>query len=875
MRIAAVFHKGESFFASPRIECKSIIMCSRFIALVFLFATTLRASAGEVKVSFNRDIRPILSENCYYCHGPDEKNREEDLRLDIRADAIEAGAIVPGKPEESDLIERIFTNEEDDIMPPPKTHKVINDRQKELLKRWIAEGAEYEEHWAFVAPKRPEVPSVKSKGAAFGNTIDAFILHKLEQAQAQLSPPADPHTLIRRVTLDLTGFPPNPAEVEAFAQACRSADGAGYTISKDAYEALVDRLLASPAYGEHMATTWLDYARYADSHGFQSDSSRVMWPWRDWVIRAFNENKPFDQFTIEQLAGDLLPQPTNAQLVATGFHRNHRLNGEGGLIPEEWHVENVIDRTDTTGATWLGLTLGCARCHDHKYDPVSQKEFYQMYAFFNNINETGVAVGAKNRSGGNFDPVIRVGTPEQLKRSKELETKIAELSAAMAKDNKAIAKAQSDWEKNTRVHSQTPANIKKIIEIAANKRDKKQAEQLSKYFRDNIDHPGKQKAAELADIQRQLTQLDQLTPITMVMEELPKPRPAYILHRGQYTDKGEEVFANTPAMLPSLPSHAPRNRLTLAKWIVSPQNPLTARVWVNRQWERFFGNGIVKSSENFGMQSEPPSHPELLDWLATEFVRSGWDMKAIQKRIVMSATYRQSSNVRGMSPALLEQDPYNRLLARAPRLRLPAESVRDQALLISGLLDQKIGGPSVRPYMPNGVWDETSVYGDLRNYKHDPNGGLYRRTLYTIRKRTSAPPTMLLFDAPTREICTVKRSNTNTPLQALSLLNEVTYVEAARMLAQRMIKEGGSDVPTRLSWAFRQATLREPSPSELSVLEKSHARHLSTYRNAPQEAAKLIDAGDAPVAPLDPAELAAYTVCANVILNLDEVITRD
>ena len=839
------------------------------------FLSISQLSAAEGKVSFNRDIRPILSENCYYCHGPDEKNREEDLRLDIRAEAIKAGAIVPGKPEESDLIERIFTDDEDEIMPPPKTHKIVSSAQKELLKRWIFEGAEYEEHWAFVAPKRQNVPTVKSTSASFGNAIDSFVLEKLEQAQAQLSPPADPQTLIRRVTLDLTGLPPSPAEVEAFVKACRSTDGTGYTISKAAYEALVDRLLASKAYGEHMASTWLDYARYADSHGFQSDSSRIMWPWRDWVIRAFIENKPFDQFTIEQLAGDLLPQPTNAQIVATGFHRNHRLNGEGGLIPEEWHIENVIDRADTTGATWLGLTLGCARCHDHKYDPISQKEFYQMFAFFNNINETGVAVGAKNRSGGNFDPIIRVGTAEQHKQAKELEKKIAELTAALAQSNKALAKAQSEWEKNTKLHAQTPADIKKIIALAANKRDKKQAEQLSKYYRETMDHNGKQQATKLADLQKQLVKLDEAMPVTMVMEELPKPRPAYVLHRGQYTDKGEEVFANTPAVLPALPAKAPRNRLTLAQWIVSPQNPLTARVWVNRQWERFFGNGIVKTSENFGMQSEPPSHPELLDWLATEFVTSGWDMKAMQKRMVMSATYRQSSNVKGFSPSLLEQDPYNRLLARAPRLRLPAESVRDQALTISGLLDRKVGGPSVRPYMPNGVWDETSVYGDLRNYKHDPNGGLYRRTLYTIRKRTSAPPSMLLFDSPTREICTVKRSNTNTPLQALALLNEVTFVEAARVLAQRMMKEGGNDVAQRLAWAFRQATLREPSAEELSVLKKSFERHLVTYRAAPQEAAKLIDAGDMPVAAVDPIELAAYTVCANVILNLDEIITRN
>ncbi len=842
-------------------------------ACIFALLITPLFSAPD-KISYNRDIRPILSENCIYCHGPDEKNREADLRLDLRDAAIQAKAIVPGKPEESDLIERIFSDDEDEIMPPPKAHKTLTSAQKDLLKNWIAEGAVYEAHWAFVAPRRPEVPAVKSKAAAFGNSIDAFILEKLEKQNAQLSPPTDPRTLIRRVTLDLTGLPPTPSEVEAFARACRNADGTT-TINKQAYETLVDRLFASPAYGEHMASTWLDYARYADSHGFQSDSSRVMWPWRDWVIRAFNENKPFDQFTIEQLAGDMLPQPTNAQVVATGFHRNHRLNGEGGLIPEEWHVENVIDRVDTTGATWMGLTLGCARCHDHKYDPISQKEFYQMFAFFNNINETGVAVGAKNRSGGNFDPIIRVGSPEQLKRSKELEAKIAALNAELAKAEKNLTKAQIDWEKNTNLHSQTPAEIKKITAIEPKKRNKNQAEQLRKYFRETIDHPAKRQMSDLAVLEKELGELDRATPVTMVMEELPKPRPAHILHRGQYTDKGDEVFANTPAALPPLPANAPRNRLTLAKWIVSPQNPLTARVWVNRQWERFFGNGIVKTSENFGLQSEPPSHPELLDWLATEFVNSGWNMKAMQKRMVMSATYRQSSDIKNIPAALTEADPYNRLLARAPRVRLPAESVRDQALAISGLLDHKIGGPSVRPYMPNGVWDETSVYGDLRNYKHDPNGGLYRRTLYTIRKRTAAPPTMLLFDSPTREICTVKRSNTNTPLQALALLNEVTYVEAARVLAQRMITEGGKDEKQRITWGFQQATLRPITSDELEVLENGFARHLGSYRAAPQEALKLIDSGDAPVARLDPAELAAYTVIANVILNLDEIITRN
>jgi Protein of unknown function (DUF1553)/Protein of unknown function (DUF1549)/Planctomycete cytochrome C len=842
--------------------------------LLSILSTHLLIAAPQEKVGFNRDIRPILSENCYYCHGPDEKHREEDLRLDIREEAIKAGAITPGNPEKSELIVRVFSDDEEEIMPQPKTHKVLTAEQKDLLKRWVAEGAEYEAHWAFTAPQHPPVPAVKSKAAAFGNGIDAFILQKLEKENITLAAPADPHTLIRRVTFDLTGLPPSPADVNAFVNACRNADGSGFTISKTAYEALVDRLLASPTYGENMARQWLDYARYADSHGFQTDSSRTMWPWRDWVIRAFNENKPFDQFTIEQLAGDLLPNPTNAQVVATGFHRNHRINGEGGLIPEEWRIENIIDRVDTTGATWLGLTLGCARCHDHKYDPISQKEFYQMFSFFNNIAETGVAVGALNRSGGNLDPMIRVGSAEQIKQAQELQSKIDKINATLKDAEKKIAAAQSAWEKSKLSHDQTPAEIKKII-MSGGKRSKAQKALVDQYYRSTVDPTYKQIVAEREQLIKQLNSLDKSTPLTMVMKELPTPRKAFILKRGQYTDPGEEVTANTPVVLPPLPAGAPRNRLTLAQWIVSPTNPLTARVWVNRQWEHFFGYGIVKTSENFGMQSDPPSHPELLDWLASEFISSGWNMKAMMKRMVMSATYRQASLVKTMPKELLEKDPYNRLLARAPRLRLPAEAIRDQALSISGLLDRTIGGPSVRPYMPKGVWDETSVYGDLRNYQHDANGGLYRRSLYTIWKRTAAPPSMLIFDSSPREICTVKRSSTNTPLQALALLNESTYVEAARVLAQRMMLEGGKDPAQRIAWAFRQATQRDATSEEMAVLQKSFQQSLATYRAAPTEASKLIETGESPIAKVDPIELAAYTVTANVILNLDEVITRD
>ena len=497
-----------------------------------------------------------------------------------------------------------------------------------------------------------------------------------------------------------------------------------------------------------------------------------------------------------------------------------------------------------------------------------------MFSFFNNIAETGVAVGALNRSGGNLDPMIRVGTEEQVKQAKELQGRIDKINATLKESEKKIAAAQSVWEKSKLSHDQTPAAIKTII-MSGGKRSKAQKAEVDKYYRSVVDQSTKQIMAELDQLQKQLMALDKITPLTMVMKELPTPRKAFILKRGQYTDPGEEVTANTPAVLPPLPAGEPHNRLTLAKWIVSPTNPLTARVWVNRQWEHFFGYGIVKTSENFGMQSEPPTHPELLDWLATEFVSSGWDMKAMMKRMVMSATYRQASLIKTMPKELLEKDPYNRLLARAPRLRLPAEAIRDQALSISGLLDQRIGGPSARPYMPKGVWDETSVYGDLRNYQADTNGGLYRRSLYTIWKRTAAPPTMLIFDSAAREICTVKRSSTNTPLQALALLNEVTFVEAARVLAQRMMLEGGSDPAQRIAWALRQATQREATNEERSLLQKSFEKSLTTYRAAPAEATKLVAAGNSPIAKVDPIELAAYTVTANVILNLDEVITRD
>ncbi len=1060
----------------------------RVAALLLPFACMSMAPAAQIE--FNRDVRPILSDACFACHGPDEAKAKSGLRLDTRDHALKAAksgasAIVPGKPDESELLKRILTSDEDDVMPPAKSHKTLSAQQKETLRAWIAQGAPYQGHWAFIAPTRPVVPAVTGAAAAWGRTpIDAFISERL--ASEGLKPQAEvaKDTLLRRVSLDLTGLPPTPAELDAF-----NADTA-----PDAYERVVDRLLSSPRYGEHMATRWLDNARYADSHGFQTDSSRTMWPWRDWVINAFNANLPFDRFTIDQLAGDLVEQPTQAQLVASGFQRNHRINGEGGLIAEEWRIENVIDRVETTGATWMALTLTCARCHDHKFDPISQREFYQLFAYFNDVAESGTIVGVSNRSGGNPDPVVRLPTAAQSKREVELGEQITRAERAVAEAKRQMPELQRAWEvgftaqidqdipawsalRATEVKSsggatltrqsdgswlasgtnpgndtyeitaaipagpftgvrlavlpdaslpnhslgragngnfvlsgieaeiiapslaqplvadftaaeasyqqkgwevaqivrdqpkagdkkkgtdakkpknqtgwavdgndeknrierramflcptievperatitirlihgspyadhnigrfalstaRLPMNVMKIdgakvddsvregLHIAPGKRSAKQKEELAKFFKDSSDNPLRRAEAELVSARKAVEDLQNEMTATMVMRELPKPRAAHILLRGEYDKLGDVVQRALPAALPPLPTGAPNNRLGLARWLVSGAHPLTARVWVNRAWEQLFGVGLVKTSENFGSQADWPSHLALLDWLACEFAAptalprvagvtaQRWDMKAMQKLMVMSAAYRQQTRT---TPALSERDPDNRLLARGPRFRLGAEVLRDQALAVSGLLVEKLGGPSVRPYMPVGVWDETSVYGDLRGYQADTGEGLYRRTLYTVWKRTAAPPTMLLFDSPSREICTVKRSRTNTPLQALALLNEVTYIEAARRLAERMLKEGGSTPAQRIGWAFRLVTARPPQVEEVALLVAGLDKRLARYRQEPEAAKQLIAQGaSVPAATFVVAELAAYTTTANVLLNLDEVINRE
>lgn len=672
-----------------------------------------------------------------------------------------------------------------------------------------AEDSAREEHWAFVAPQRPTPPAVQRDGWV-RNEIDRFVLARLEGEGLAPSPEADRFTQIRRVTLDLTGLPPTPGEVDAFLS--DTAPGA--------YRRVVDRLLESPPHAERMAMDWLDLARYADTDGYEVDKERSMWPWRDWVIDAFNQNMPFDQFTIEQLAGDLLPKATSRQKVATGFNRNHRINRELGTIPEEWRIEYVIDRVDTTASVWMGVTMGCARCHDHKYDPFSQREFYQLFAFFNNVPEVGNG-GAEP----NAPPLARVLTEKDEAEGAELNKRLE-----TARGKLGVLKLQPE----------PPGN--QIVE----------AEE------------------RVAALEKEQKQFLEGFPTTMVMAEMEKPRDSFILTRGLYNQPDAKVSADVPAALPPLPADAPKNRLTLARWLVSPENPLTARVAVNRFWKMYFGRGLASTVDDLGTQGEPPTHPELLDWLATEFVRRGWDMKAMQRLIVTSATYRQSSRT---TPELRRRDPENRLLARASRLRLPAEFVRDQALAASGLLVRKIGGPSVKPYQPPGVWDGVAY---KLKYEQGHGEDLYRRSIYTFWKRTVPPPAMTLLDAPSRELCTPSRSSTNTPLQSLLLMNDTTYVEAARFLGQRMILEGGASPEERLTYGYRLVLASVPEGEDLKILHAALKRYLRKYGEDKAEAEKLGAVGESPPDKRIAAEeLAAYTAIGSVILNLDKTITRE
>ena len=1015
-------------------------------------APPARPSAPAARVDFNRDVRPILANHCYACHGPDERQRKGDLRLDRKEDA--AAVLTPGDPKKSELFARVASEDPSERMPPAKFGKPLSPREIDVLKRWIEQGAGWKGHWSYLPVQRPPLPHVSNPGWV-RNPIDAFILARLDEHGLKPSPEADRPTLIRRVTFDLTGLPPTPREVDDFVN----------DKSPNAYEKVVDRLLQSPHYGERMAVHWLDLARYADTNGYHIDNHRDMWKYREWVINAFNKNVPFDRFTIEQIAGDLLPNATLDQKIASGFNRNTMVNFEGGADPNEYLTKYIVDRVNTTAIVWLGTTLACTECHDHKYDPFTMRDFYSLYAFFNNVPERGLD-GQKE----NPVPSIRVPTKEQLARLDELKRQRAEIEKrikeALAKvpeeaerelvgppkppehrefvwlddalppgakaggtegerswkfagnnrpvfsgkksfsrqevgltqhlftdanppllvgegdkffayvwldptntpkevmlqffangswehraywgENKidwgkentpsrfrvgslpkpgewvrlefaakdvglppgarvtgaaftqfdgsmywdriglwtktpqagGVFESQAAWERYEKVNknSKLPAPLQAAVKLDPAKRSASQKKGLRDHFVQNVwtktRHTFEPLLREVEALSKAEADLNASVPATMVMEEMPKPRATHILVRGDWQKKGAKVTPATPASLPPMPEGAPPNRLGLAKWLVMPTHPLTSRVTVNRYWEQFFGIGIVRTSEDLGSQGEWPTNPELLDYLASEFMANGWDVKKLVKLLVMSSTYRQSSRV---TPEHGTKDPENRLYARGPRFRLPAEMVHDNALAVSGLLDRRVGGPSVRPYQPPGLWEAIAFGGGFSSQTYVQSHGpdLYRRGLYTYWKRSMPHPSLLAFDAPNREVCTDRRPRTNTPLQALVLLNDPIYVEAARVLGQRIMKEGGPTVQEKLKFAFKLCTAREPRPEELQVLAKIYERQLEKYRRDAKAALKLVSVGESPrPANLDVSELAAWTAIGNVLLNLDEVVTK-
>lgn len=799
-------------------------------------------AGADQPISFNRDIRPILANHCLSCHGPDSAARRADLRLDQRDSAVGAAqsghaAILPGNAEGSELVVRIHSTDAAVVMPPPETGKALTDQQKQLLARWIREGAQYQPHWSLVPPQAVQVPTLVDDQWS-RTEIDRFILARLKSEGLQPSAPLAAHRLLRRLSLDLIGLPPTPAEADAFAQELQQAEVMGAAAQDEVVRRWIDHLFRSPHYGERMAVDWLDAARYADTNGYQVDRDRELWAWRDWVIAAFNSNQRFDEFTIEQLAGDLLPSPTLSQRVATGFHRNHMLNEEGGVIPEEFLAEYCADRVETTAAVWLGQTFNCARCHDHKFDAITQKDYYSLYAFFHNVNEKGIGnYGAPIRR--NAPPFLSLPTDEQRAKQMQLQEQQVKLAEQLAAIDARLKSEQSQSEQD---------------------RQAGEAERV-------------QVMAEQAAVTKALAELEQQTATTLVMEELEKARETRILLRGEYSKPGDVVTAETPASLPPMSSEFPKNRLGLAKWLVDRGHPLTSRVIVNRLWQQLFGVGLVRTSEDFGVQGEVPSHPELLDWLAVEFVRSGWDVQHMLRLMASSAVYRQSSVVTDL---LRQRDPENRLLARGARFRLQSEFLRDQALCVSGLLVRKVGGPSVKPYHPPGLYEQVTAGSGTNVYVEGQGADLYRRSMYTFWKRSVPHPAMLLFDAPFREACVLRRSRTNTPLQALNLLNDPTWVEAARFLAGRMLTEAGPDPGSQLRHGFRLVLIREPEQRELGVLRAGYERVLVEFRESSAEAQQLLQVGATrSVQSLPQAELAAMTVTAGVILNMHETVTRE
>jgi hypothetical protein len=812
--------------------------------------------AAQAKVSFNHDIRPLMSDICFQCHGPDANAREADLRLDIREQALTdrdgSFAIVPGDPEESLLTYMINAEDEEDIMPPIDHPRRLTEEEKQLFHDWIAEGAEYEEHWAYTKPVRKALPEANNS-SWIKNGIDHFVLAKLAEEGLEPSEEAGKETLIRRVTLDLTGLPPTVEEIDAFLN----------DSSPDAYEGVVDRLFASPPYGERMVWDWLDAARYADSNGYQTDPERGMWPWRDWAVTALNDNMPYDQFSIEQIAGDLLPDATKEQKLATAFLRNHMINGEGGRLAEENRIDYLFDQAETVATIWMGVTMNCARCHDHKYDPIRQRDYYQLTAFFNKTTVTGQG---KNP---HTPPILDLSTEAHHATLKQLEATHKEAGRIVDLMELEIfpRPAGEPANKSERILSIEGGRYGGVVENPAAERAPQKFVHLPRLFGE--EYPEYAKAIfRLWDAYDAKLVYKYQMPVVMVMEDTVE-RDTFILERGGYNAPTEKVLTGFPAIMNGgVSMTGDLNRLDLANWLMSDDHPLSARVTVNRYWQTFFGAGLLKQVENFGVQSVPPKYEALLDWLALEFRDSGWDVKAIHKRILMSATYRQSSKV---TPEMNERDPDNSLLARGPRFRMPSWMIRDQALAVSGLLIEKTGGPPVQPYQPEGIWKE-ATFGFTR-YIQDRGENLYRRSLYTFWRRIVGPP--VFFDSGGRQVCEVKVQRTNTPLHALTTLNDVTFAEAARVFAERILSAYESET-NRLGHAFRMVTSRWPSEEEQQVLETAVAKYKQRFTNDPAKAQRVVLVGESPRnTALETVELAAWSTLCLMLLNLDETLTKE
>jgi hypothetical protein len=870
------------------------------MALIFLsWGVSLLATADEI--DFNRDVKPILSENCFFCHGQDANHRQGDLRLDQAESAIGSGAIVPGSSQTSPLIERILSDDPETRMPPSESNRSLTDAQKEILKRWVDQGAKFETHWAFVPPRRAEVPKFEANPSAdrsslphqpsletsvnapveaatrsvdasnwIRNPIDAFVLQKLNSIGLEPSPPADRATLIKRLYADLVGLPPSPQQVDAFVN---DADPV-------AYEELVDQLLSSPHYGERMALAWLDAARYADSNGFQQDGDTWQWIWRDWVVKALNEDMPFDQFSIWQLAGDLLDNPTTEQQVATAFNRNHLLNGEGGGIAEEQRFVVLFDRMDTTSTNWLGMTIACAQCHSHKYDPVSQKEYYQLLDMFNRVPEVGRPEEIAPIRFRLDTPYLEFPTDDQQQHIAELNR---QLELAKSEGTAQLKLAYDAWELG--VLSSDPAHnaylsdeLKTLLDKPESERTEREKQtlknELKKHFDDKVRHALAESHPALKSVeslQKQLHDYHKSTiPRVMVMSDA-QPRQTHVLNRGQYLEPLEPVSFDVPAFLPPLPADLPRNRLGFARWLFRPENPLVARVQVNRIWQHFFGSGFVKTSEDFGMQSEYPVHRELLDWLAVEFRENGWSVKKLQRLILTSSTYQQSSR---LTPHQRERDPENRYYGRASRFRMPAMILRDWALGSSGLLNDQMGGAPVYPYQPEGVWESLAITKE-RDFSYPQSSGsdLFRRSLYSFWRRTISPANM--FDASNRQACRVRASISNTPLHALTTLNDPTWVEASLALAVVCLSKH-EQRDAQLQEAFQRVLCRQPTPTELTSLKELWQNQLKFYQANSPMVDELLSVRKAPIS----SELnrVSVAVMANVclaILNLDEALTRE